>query len=70
MRDGNTFKLTDFGFSRMIDSENELMKSCVGTPYYMSPQLLLRHTYSSKCEVWSIGIIMYELVYGTTPWPA
>lgn len=46
------------------------MKSCVGTPYYMSPQLLLKNSYSSKCEVWSLGVILYEIIYGETPWPA
>lgn len=46
------------------------MQSCVGTPYYMSPQLLSRNEYTSKCEVWSLGIILFELAYGQTPWPS
>jgi len=36
----------------------------------MSPQILKRENYTSKCDIWSIGLIMYELLYGTTPWPS
>ena len=44
------------------------MTSLVGTPLYMSPQVLLRRQYTSKCDVWSIGLILYELIEGKTPW--
>jgi serine/threonine-protein kinase ULK2 len=41
-----------------------------GTPLYMAPQLLskINERYTSKSEIWSIGIIFYEMLYGKTPW--
>ncbi len=53
-------KLADFGFAKFVDtSENALLKSCVGTPLYMAPQILRRENYSTKCDVWSVGVIFY-----------
>ena len=46
------------------------MKSIVGTPLYMSPQLLKRKKYTTKSDLWSIGLIYYEMLHGRTPWPA
>jgi len=66
----DTFKITDFGFARMVEKTDYLMTSLVGTPLYMSPQILKRQMYSSKCDVWSVGLIFYELIYGHTPWPS
>lgn len=66
----NVFKITDFGFARMVEKTDYLMTSLVGTPLYMSPQILRRTMYTAKCDVWSIGLIFYELIYGQTPWPS
>lgn len=60
----DVFKITDFGFARMVEKTDYLMTSLVGTPLYMSPQILKRQMYTSKCDVWSIGLIFYELIYG------
>ena len=46
------------------------MKSIVGTPLYMSPQLLKKAKYTNKSDLWSIGLIYYEMLHGRTPWPA
>ena len=40
------------------------MRECCGTPLYMAPQLLERREYSAKSDIWSIGILAYELVFG------
>ena len=45
-----------------------LMHSCVGTPYYMSPQILNKLPYTAKSESFALGIILYELLFGVTPW--
>lgn len=46
------------------------MRSIVGTPLYMSPQILARAKYTNKSDLWSVGLIYYELLHGHTPWPA
>ena len=42
--------------------------SSVGTPLYMSPQVFEHSKFSSKCDIWSLAILVYELLYGLTPW--
>ncbi|CAD8198865.1 unnamed protein product [Paramecium pentaurelia] len=65
----NIFKIADFGFAKRFQHlEGDLMNSMAGTPLYMSPQVLLRKQYTSKCDVWSVGLIYYELIEGRTPW--
>ena len=44
--------------------------SNVGTPLYMCPQILNSQKFSSKCDIWSIGMMFYEMLYGKTPWTA
>ena len=62
-------KISDFGYARVIYSmENPEYWSLVGTPLYMSTQILTESKFSSKCDVWSTGIVFYELLYGITPW--
>jgi serine/threonine protein kinase len=66
---GGVCKLVDFGFAKKADTMT-VMSSLVGTPLYMSPQILKRETYTSKADLWSVGLILYELMHGTTPWMA
>jgi serine/threonine protein kinase len=64
-------KISDFGFAKNLEyGENTIMRSIVGTPLYMSPQILNKQTYTNKSDLWSIGLIFYEMIYGSTPWPA
>ena len=46
------------------------MRSIVGTPLYMAPQILNKEIYTNKSDLWSVGLIFYEMIYGHTPWPA
>lgn len=45
-------------------------KTCVGSPIYMAPQILDKKDYSAKCDIWSLGIIFYELLHAVVPWTA
>ncbi|CAD8047842.1 unnamed protein product [Paramecium primaurelia] len=60
-------KIADFGFAKKIDFENDLMTSIAGTPLYMAPQVILRQPYTSKCDIWSLGMILYELLFQKPP---
>jgi serine/threonine-protein kinase ULK/ATG1 len=70
-------KLADFGFSRYFSAEDNdpltqqndfMMTSFCGTPMYMAPELLCNRKYTTKADLWSFGVIMYEMLYGTNPY--
>ncbi|CAK73665.1 unnamed protein product (macronuclear) [Paramecium tetraurelia] len=67
-------KISDFGFSKILqDFDNQILQTFAGTPLYMSPQILnpqAQRQYSTKTDIWSLGIIFFEVLYGTTPWRA
>jgi serine/threonine protein kinase len=63
--------ICDYGFARLAEDMNEGSKrdfTKVGTPYYMSPQILEKDEYGYKCDVYSLGIILFETLYGTVPY--
>jgi len=59
-------KIIDFGLSRHKDTNEEMMKTKVGTPYYVAPEVL-RREYNEACDIWSIGVITYILLCGYPP---
>lgn len=65
---GGQVKIADFGFAKSL-SDN-CLNSTVGTPYYMAPQLLYGQPYSAKCDVYSLGVIFYEMCFSVLPFPA
>lgn len=57
-------KLIDFGLSKQV--KDKKMKTIVGTPYYIAPEVL-KGKYGVKCDIWSLGVIMYILLSGYLP---
>jgi len=55
-----SLKVGDLGLGRIFSSETVEAYSKVGTPLYMSPELLCGEGYDMKSDVWSIGCIAYE----------
>ena len=53
-------KIGDFGVSRVLSATAELAKTFVGTPYYLSPELLSNLPYGPASDVWALGCIFYE----------
>jgi serine/threonine-protein kinase ULK/ATG1 len=51
-------------------SDQDLFSTFCGSPIYMSPELLNRESYSSKSDLWSVGVILYELITGNPPFLA
>ena len=54
-------KLGDFGIAKVLDSTIEQAQTMVGTPYYISPEIVKGKAYSFKTDVWSMGIILHEM---------
>ncbi|KAH9895184.1 kinase-like domain-containing protein [Cubamyces lactineus] len=53
-------KLGDFGLSKALHQAS-FANTYVGTPYYMSPELMQEKAYDSKSDIWSLGCLIYEL---------
>jgi len=60
-------KLCDFGFARAMSSNTIVLTSIKGTPLYMSPELVKELPYDGSSDLWSLGVILYELYVGQPP---
>lgn len=61
-------KLSDFGLSKKMKlSDTEMMKTRCGTPAYVAPEIILAQEYSNKVDVWSLGVIMFVMIYCKYP---
>ena len=58
-------KLGDFGIAKIMDHGgsrvNGLARTCIGTPYYLSPEVWENKPYDSKSDLWAMGCVLYEL---------
>ncbi|KAI3403507.2 KIN3 [Candida oxycetoniae] len=68
--ENGVFKLGDFGLAKMLTTQNDFAKTYVGTPYYMSPEVLMDEPYSPVCDIWSLGCVLYELCNLQPPFQA
>lgn len=59
-------RISDFGFSKFLNGElsQNLMKTGVGTPLYMAPEILLAKDYNFKVDIYSFSLIAYEIITG------
>lgn len=60
------FKIADLGFSRELGID-DLSETVCGTPLIMAPEVLNGVKYNHKADVWSLGILFFELLTGFTP---
>ncbi len=65
MKDNTPF-IIDFGLSKML-SKNNLCYESYGTLEYIAPEILEGKGYNHKCDVWSFGIMLHSLKYGSVP---
>nr|CCA15674.1 protein kinase putative [Albugo laibachii Nc14]CCA16262.1 protein kinase putative [Albugo laibachii Nc14] len=60
-------KLADFGWSVIAMAPHRSRQTFCGTPYYMSPEIVDGKSYDHRVDLWSIGVLTYELLFGKTP---
>ncbi len=59
-------KLADFGFCRKLKND-DLARTRVGSPIYMAPEILFDKPYTDKCDIFSLGVLLYEMLFARAP---
>lgn len=59
-------KLVDFGFAKLLN-KGEYTYTVCGTPEYIAPEVITYSGHNHRCDYWSLGILMFELLVGETP---
>ena len=59
--------LCDLGVSRVNKAQDQLMKTRVGTPLFLSPEVVMRRPYCAKVDIWAMGCLMYTMMVRSLP---
>jgi len=59
--------ITDFGLAKHFQN-NEMMETMCGSPLYMAPEIMKRENYSIQSDLWSLGVILYQMLYAKLPY--
>ena len=65
----DTLKITDFGTAKILQFGTAMTQQVVGTPSYMSPEQVKGRRVDGRSDIFSLGVILYELVTGEKPFP-
>jgi serine/threonine protein kinase len=53
--------LGDLGISKVLEGTMDFASTCIGTPYYMSPEIFKNKPYNHKSDIWALGCVLYEM---------
>ncbi|CAK0909303.1 unnamed protein product [Prorocentrum cordatum] len=67
---GGLVKLGDFGVARVLESTAAEAQTCIGTPLYLSPEICNNKPYGVQSDLWSLGVVTYELAALRVPFRA
>ncbi|KAI9250192.1 kinase-like domain-containing protein [Phascolomyces articulosus] len=59
--------ITDFGLSKILKNHDDILMTACGTPGYVAPEVLLQTGHGKPVDLWSVGVIMFTLLSGYTP---
>lgn len=62
-----SLKLCDLGFGRQLRADNGLLMTPCYTANFVAPEVLKRQGYDLACDIWSLGVLLYIMLDGKTP---
>ncbi|XP_060098118.1 ribosomal protein S6 kinase alpha-2 isoform X1 [Heteronotia binoei] len=63
----DSIRICDFGFAKQLRAENGLLMTPCYTANFVAPEVLKRQGYDAACDIWSLGILLYTMLAGFTP---
>ena len=70
LRTTGEVKIGDFGIAKVMSHTSDQARSIVGTPYYISPEIVQNQPYSFKSDIWALGVLLYEMCALKLPFQA
>lgn len=65
--DDFSIKLVDFNVSKIMSNQSKTLRSMTGTPIFRAPEMLQQLPYDHKVDIWSAGLVMVFMLFGTLP---
>ncbi|KRY81616.1 Ribosomal protein S6 kinase 2 alpha [Trichinella pseudospiralis] len=62
-----SLRIVDFGFAKQLRAENGLLTTPCYTAQFVAPEVLKRQGYDKACDIWSLGVLLYTVLSGSTP---